>query len=351
MAEAQQPKTAAEPSMFGSADDLTRMYQMITGFEISQIVHAAARYSLAEHLRDGRATSAEIAEAEAIDASATFRLLRVCASIGLVSYDGHGKFAATPLLDTLHKDHPHSLRGAAELLCGAGHWLPWGQLCDAIATGKPQAEAALGCSAWEHMAKSPRETAAFEQTMKSSSWAFNQAAARLIDTRTTTTAVDVGGANGTLVHALMERNPALSGVVFDLPHIVPGAVEAARQLDLSQRFSAVPGSFFDTPVPPGDLLLLKLILHDWDDAACIEILKNCRRALQADGRLVVAEQLLDEIGKPGPAPLMDLDMLVMLGGKERSLGEFNVLFAAAGFRLTSVTRTATPFFIIEARAA
>lgn len=351
MAEAQQAHAAAQPPTSGSADDLARMFEMITGFEISQIVHAAARYSLAEHLRGGRTSAAEIARAEAIDAGATFRLLRACASIGLATYAGDERFAATPLLDTLRKDHPDSLRGAAELLCGAGHWLPWGQLCEAIASGKPQAQATLGCSAWEYLAKSPREAAAFEQTMRARSHGFDEAAARLIDTRAAKVAVDVGGAHGTLVQALMQQNPALSGVLFDLPQIASGALEAARQRGVQARFTAVPGSFFDTPVPPGDLLLLKRVLHDWDDAACVEILKNCRRALQPQGRLVVAERLLDEIGKAGTAPLMDLDMLVMLGGKERSLAGYNALLAAAGFRLSSVTRTATPLFIIEARAA
>jgi O-methyltransferase domain len=141
--------------------------------------------------------------------------------------------------------------------------------------------------------------------------------------------------------ALMKKNPALRGVVFDRAHIVPSALPAAEDLGLHGRFSAVAGDFF-TSVPLADLYLLKLVLHDWSDDACIAILKNCRRAIHPGGRIVAVEMLIGEIGAPGSSPLIDLDMLVMLGGRERNLEEYKALFTSAGFAFSRATPTSTP---------
>lgn len=346
----EQPTSGTRP-IFGGQNDHAQMYQMIWGFNVSQIVHTAALYSLPEHLDQGPKTPAEIAEAESLNVDATFRLMRACAAIGLMTYDGHSKFAATPLLNTLHKDHPKSLRGPALLMPAAGHWLPWGHLSDAIKTGESQAMATLGRSAWEHLANTPAEAAAFTETMKTASSAFNREAARLVDTQSIRVAVDIGGASGTLIHSLMKENPTLQGVVFDLPHVVPTAIKAAEELGLEDRFSVVGGDFLATEPPPADLFLLKLILHDWNDETCLSILKNCRRAINPGGRILVIEMLIGEIGTPGSAAMMDMDMLVMLGGRERNLEEYKALFTAAGFRFSNTTPSSTPFALIEGDAA
>ena len=346
--ESKQPSSDTR-HIFGTQNDYAQMFQMIFGFTVSQIVHTAALYSLPEHLAQGPATPAEIAEAESLNVDAIFRLMRACASIGLLTYDGHSKFAATPLLNTLHKDDPNSMRGPALLLPGRGHWSPWGNLSDALKTGEPQSVATLGRTAWQYLAVAPADIAAFTETMKSTSFVIDREAAKLVDTQSMRVAVDIGGASGTLIHSLMKKNPALQGVVFDLSHIVPSAIKAAEDLGLQDRFSVVAGDFFAS-VPPADLYLLKLILHDWNDDACISILQNCRRAIHPGGRIVAVEMLIGEIGTPGFSPLIDLDMLVMLGGRERNLEEYKALFTAAGFRFSSATPTSTPFVLIEAVA-
>jgi hypothetical protein len=208
--------------------------------------------------------------------------------------------------------------------------------------------ATLGRSVWQYLADTPAEAAAFTEAMKSASLVFNRDAARLVDTRSVRVAVDIGGASGTLIHSLMEANPVLQGIVFDLPHVVPTATTASKERGLHDRFSVIAGDFFANTLPPADLFLLKLILHDWNDEACLSILKNCRRNVYPGGRIVVVEQLIDEIGKPGFSPPLDLNMLVMLGGRERNLEEFKVLFTASGFRFAKFTATSTPFILIEA---
>jgi hypothetical protein len=185
--------------------------------------------------------------------------------------------------------------------------------------------------------------------MNAISLGVSKDAATLIDIQQATVAIDIGGASGTLIHALMEENQTLQGVVFDLRHVVPDAMKAAENLGIQDRFSVVGGDFFSS-VPPADLYLLKWIMHDWADDACISILKNCRLSANAGGRLILIEMIIEDIGKPGIATLADLTMFVVLGGRERTLNEYKALLNATGFRFTSITSTSTPFVLIEAVA-
>jgi hypothetical protein len=331
--------------------DNDRMMEMINGYWITQIVNAAATYALADHLARGPAAAAEIAEMANTDPSATFRLLRACASLGLVTYDGECRFTATSLLNTLRTDNAQSLRDLAMLMAGPGNWLPWGRFVDCVKTGQPQAVAALGKMVFEYIAERPAESQTFTRAMKRAITFVTEEVARILDTRSATVIADIGGAGGSLLHAVLQANPAPSGIVFDLPNIAEIAKGAAAEVGLERRVTSVGGDFFEA-VPAADLYLLRYILHDWDDAACIRILQNCRRAMLPGGRVAVIEQVLGDIGQPGPAPLMDLNMMVMLGGRERSETEYGQLFAAAGLRLATTIETNTPMAtIIEATAA
>jgi hypothetical protein len=331
--------------------DNDRMMEMINGYWITQIVNAAATYALADHLAKGPAAAAEIAEMANTDPSATFRLLRACASLGLVTYDGECRFTATSLLNTLRTDNAQSLRDLAMLMAGPGNWLPWGRFVDCVKTGEPQAVAALGKMVFEYIAERPAESQTFTRAMKRAITFVTEEVARILDTRSATVIADIGGAGGSLLHAVLQANPAPSGIVFDLPNIAEIAKSAAAEVGLERRVTSVGGDFFEA-VPAADLYLLRYILHDWDDAACIRILQNCRRAMLPGGRVAVIEQVLGDIGQPGPAPLMDLNMMVMLGGRERSETEYGQLFAAAGLRLATTIETNTPMAtVIEATAA
>jgi hypothetical protein len=332
-------------------DNTHRMMHMITGYWVTQVVHAAAVFSLADHLAKGPATAEDIAWAEGIDPAATFRLLRTCASLGMATYDGESRFAATSLLNTLRKDNPQSLRGFAVSMPAPGHWLPWGRFTDAVKTGQAQTVPALGEELFEYFEKNPAEGAAFTEAMASLTSTVAEETAHVIDTNGVNIVADIGGAGGAMLHTLLQVHPGLQGIVFDRPQVVGSADAAAEKLGLQERVTAVGGNFFDS-VPEADLYLLKYILHDWDDAACIRILKNCRRALRTGGRVAVIELLFGEIGEPGLAPMMDMVMMVMsYGGRERSLVEYRRLFEAAGLRATNVIPTKTPMVILEAVAA
>jgi len=310
------------------------------------VVRAAAIFNIAHHVGTGSATAEEIAEAESTDVNATRRLLRTCASLGLLNSEDGAQYTATTLLATLHKDTPNSLHHFAVSQAAPGHWLPWGLFPDAIRTGRHQTTAAHGADIFDYLADHADEAQAFTASMTNLSTMVADDVAGLLDTSGVGLVVDVGGASGELVQAIMLANPELKGAVFDRPNIVADAVTNAEAKGLQDRFTVVGGDFF-AEVPPADLHLLKYIIHDWDDEECVQILRNCRAALNAGGRVAIVDHLIGKTDEPGLAPLMDMNMLTMTSGRERNLAEFDALFTAAGLRRVKVT-PAGNMAIIEA---
>src|SRR5258706_2404741 len=345
------PEPSTHAADFGATDkDFERMMQMLTGYFVTQIAGAVATYSIADHLAKGPATAEQIAAIEGIDSAATFRLCGACASLGLVTCDDSLTFSATPLLGTLRTNVPGSLHSMAIAGSAPGHWLPWGRFLDAMRTGQWQTVPALGAALWDYYAQQPQEAAAFTNAMHGFTSGVTQDVTRLVDTSTAKLAVDIGGASGTLVHSLMTANPQLHGIILDLPDVVPSATAAAAGLGLAQRSSVLAGDFFAS-VPEADLYLLKHILHDWNDGQSVRIRENCRRAMRPGGRVIVIELLLGEIGEPGLAPLMDLNMMVMQTGRERSLSEYRALLKQAGFRLDRSSPIRSAIAVLEAGGA
>jgi hypothetical protein len=330
--------------------DFEQMMQMLTGFCMTQIAGAVATYSIADHLAKGPATAEQIAAVEGIDSTAAFRLLRACASLGLVTCGDGLTFSATPLLGTLRPNVPGSLHGLAMAWSAPGHWLPWGRFLDAVRTGESQTIPALGAAIWDYYRQRPEEGAVFTEATNGYTSGIAQEVARVVDTSTAKLAVDIGGAGGTLIHSLLMANSQLHGIVLDLPDVVPSATPAASALGLADRSKALAGDFF-TDVPEADIYLLKHILHDWNDKQCVRILERCRRAMRPGGRVIVIEALLGKIGEPGLAPFWDLNMMVMLPGRERTLAEYCALLKQAGFRFDKSSPIRPPMAVIEAVAA
>ena len=336
--------------MSAKAEDYERMMGMVTGLWISQTVRAAALYNFADHLTAGTDTAEAIAGAESTDLDATRRLMRTCASLGLMTSEDGRHFTGTSLLSTLLGDDPRSLRSFAISMTAAGHWQPWGRFPEAVRTGRHQVTAAHEeANIFDYFYKHFDEASFFTEAMSNLSRADAVDIAAVLDTKGTTFALDIGGASGDVIRAMMRANPELNGGVFDLPNVVPTAAEAAKAEGLDGRFTTVSGDFFES-VPAADLYVLKYILHDWDDSSCVRILQNCRASLVKGGRIAVIDLLIGEIGQPGLAPLMDMNMLDMTGGRERQIAEFDSLFAAAGLRRVKVS-SAGAFAVIEAEPA
>ncbi len=335
-----------------------RMVQMIYGFAVSQIVRAFAEYSIADELALSPATATEVAARCSASPDGMSRLLRAGIPLGLVTVDAEMRFRSTPLLGTLERNRPGSLWGLSVMLASQGTWYPWGNLVAAVRTGEKQTVRALGRDLWQHYGQSPAEHEAFIQAMTAISEGVGSELARAIDTRSVSVAADIGGGAGALLQALMATNPDLQGIVFDLPEVISAASTATPTNGPRARLSFRAGDFFQA-VPEADLHLLKHVLHDWNDEDCIRILENCRRASRTGGRIAVLELAVGEMNELAGTPhtrstLQDLNMLVLVGARERTIAQYSALFSAAGLRLvrtTPIPALLGPTTIMEAVAA
>jgi SAM-dependent methyltransferase len=261
-----------------------------------------------------------------------------------------GRFDLAARGELLRSDVPNSMRDFAIAMTAPGHWLPWGRLTEAIRGGERQAVAALGHEFFDYYAANPVEGDAFTGAMANHSASLAKPLAQALDTSAVNHVVDIGGASGTIIAALLETNPALRGTILERADVVPRAEAALEKRGLASRCRAVAGDFFDS-VPEADLYILKIILHDWDDEQSLNILRNCARAMRPNGRVVLVERVVPEHGDPGEAALSDLNMLVLLPGRERTAGEFAELFRAAGLKLDRISELASSLALIEASSA
>ncbi len=323
---------------------------MIHGYWNSQVVRAAADLRLADHLAGGPRTAGEVAALEASDPHATYRLMRACTGLGLLTCDDDGRFAVTAAGALLQAGVPGSLRDHALAFGAPGHWLPWGRLPEAVRTGGTRAAAVLGAGLFDYLAGQPEEAAQFAASMQALTGAVAADAARVIDVAGVSLAVDVGGGTGQLVRELMRVNDGLRGHVLDLPEAAKAAREAADADGLGARFSAEAGDFF-AAVPAADLYLLKAVLHDWDDDSCARILRNCREAARPGGRLIVIENVIRDPGRDRFATLLDMNMLAVTAGQERDLAAYDALFAASGWRRTAVRALPGARSLLDLRTA
>jgi len=326
------------------------MLQIITGYWVSQAVGVAARLGVADQLAAGPRGSDELADAVGAHAPSLHRLLRMLASIGVLAEPAPGRYALTPLGETLRSDAPGSLRDFAIAETAFGHWQPWGRLLESVRTGQPQPRAALGIELWEWYGQNPEEATFFSRAMGNLAALAAGELLRVFDFSTVRTVVDLGGAYGELVGTVLAAHPQVHGVLFDLPHVIAGAGPQIAARGLGERCELVGGDFFER-VPPGDVHILKQILHDWDDDQAARLLRRCHEALSPGGTLLIVEMVLPADNRPSPVQPMDLNMLVMLGGRERSAEEFERLLGSAGFRVERIAATHSPFSVIEATRA
>jgi hypothetical protein len=327
-----------------------QMMGLITGYWRTQAVGVAATLAIADRLVDGAKTVAELAAETEVNELALYRLMRGLASLGVFLEDPASTFALTPLGSTLRSGVPGSMRDMAIAQSAPGHWLPWGRLEDAVRSGVRTTAAVLGCEIFEWYGAHPTEAAAFSGAMANLSALAAQETGQALSLPAGATVVDVGGAHGTLLAGVLNANPNARGVLIDLAHVIETAPKALAALGIGDRVEAIAGDFF-TSVPPGDVYLLKQILHDWNDEQCVTLLKNCVRAMRSSGKVVVVEMVVPEDGSPSMAQMMDLNMMVLLPGRERTAREFSALFQAAGLTAAKVTPTHSPFSLVEATRA
>jgi hypothetical protein len=315
----------------------------------AQAVATFAKLGIADLLAIGPKGAAELAAATGTNPDALYRLLRGVASVNVLAATPDGRFTLTPVGACLRKDVPGSMRSMIIAELAPGHWLPWGHLDEAVRTGQPSAPAVLGMPVWDYYKKNPEEGAHFAAAMSGLSGIAMQAVLASYSFAGARSVVDVGGSHGVFLTAVLQQQTAARGILYDLPQVVEGALAPLTAAGVADRVERIGGSFFESVPKGGDVYLIKHILHDWSDAECVKILQNVRDAMSPEGRVVVVEMPIESGGPPSPAPLLDLNMLVMLTGKERTTDEYGALFSSAGLKLAGVTRTPSPFAVLEAR--
>jgi hypothetical protein len=326
------------------------MLQIVQGYWASRAVYVAARLGIADLLKDGPRTSEELARATETHPLSLYRVLRALAGIGVLREVGEQSFALEPLGATLRTDVPGTLRFFAIEELGENHYPAWEQLLYSVKSGAIAFDHVFGASKWQYMTEHPEEAAIFNGAMASFSSVVAAAIVEAYNFSASRTIADVGGGDGSLIAAILKANHHACGIVADLPHVAEKASLRIGSEGLGGRCEAVPTDFFEK-VPAADTYLLKWIIHDWDDDRSISILRNCRSALAPNGKVL----LIEAVVQPGRAAaftkLMDLNMLVMTGGRERTEKEYSALLRSAGMTLTRVIPTHTIMSIIEAEAA
>jgi SAM-dependent methyltransferase len=324
------------------------MLRFITGYWVSQAVGVVALLRVADQLSGGPRSAEELARDVDADPHALYRVLRFLASLGVFSEPAPGSFGLTPLGETLRADSPESVRNFAITETAPGHWLPWGRLYDSVRTGEPMAARTLGMGLFDWYARNPDEARYFSAAMGNLAALTASELVRLYDFSAVRTVADIGGAHGVLLRAVLQANPAARGILLDLPHVIATAGDAIAAAGLSERCELVSGDFFEAVPAGADLHLLKQIVHDWDDEQATRLLRNCHRALAPGGKLLLVEMVVPADNRPSSAQGMDLNMLVLLGGRERTEEEFARLLDGAGFRLERVMANRSPFDVVEA---
>jgi O-methyltransferase domain/Dimerisation domain len=327
------------------------LMQVTLGMWAAQAVATAARLGIADALAQSQPQdAATLARAVRADAGALSRLLRALASIGVFAEPLPQQYALNAVGTLLRSDVSGSMRDWLIAETDTPHWQAWGQLHEGVRTGKTIVPQLFGMHIYEYYAAHPDELACFSAAMGNVSTLVAQGTVQHYDFSRARHIIDVGGAQGDLLLAILDANPHARGTVFDQPQVIEAAHQAIHAKGHQQRCEAVGGDFFQAVPPGGDLYVLKFILVDWRDAEASQILHNCRTAMVPDGKLLVIEMTIPDDNHPTPAQLFDLNMLVMTGGQERTVREYGSLFARQNFRLKRVIPTGSPFHLLEAVA-
>lgn len=314
--------------------------QMVMGGWIARTISEVSRLGVPDALqRSGAMTAAAlVAGGVPVDAGALERALRALASVGLFSEDDRGSFGLTPLSEALTHSAPGSVKIVAEEM--GGTWLRvFSELGESIRTGEPQAHQVFGMGWWDWLRAHPKELERFAEAMKANSESSTRGVLEQCDFTGVKRVADIGGGFGHLAIALLQRHPALKGVLMDVPELIPVARERnPPPSSVAARLEYCGGDMFES-VPIADAYVMKHIIHDWDDERCLQLLRNCHRSMDGAGRVICVDSVLPPFGDTTGTAAKFLDLLMMAGirGKERTRRQWETLYAAAGFRVASVT--------------
>ncbi len=317
-----------------TSDPRSKLFGLVSGYMITQAIGAVIRLGVPELVSERPRSSGDLASALGTDPGALRRVLRTLCSLGIF-IETDGIIAHTEMSELLRRDAPRSIAGQALMFSGL-HYKTWEDSFETFKTGQPAFSRVYGRPFFDWLGDHPDEAAMFNAAMTGRAAGERQ---RLLerDWTAVSTVVDVGGGSGAMLAAILNENPNLTGIVYDLPHVREDAIRTIEAEGLADRCSFVAGSFFERVPAGGDVYVLSRILHDWDDASAASILQAVREAIEPPGRLLLVESVMGPGNQADDAKLLDLHMLVALGGRERTEDEWRNLLSGNGFTLSAAT--------------
>jgi hypothetical protein len=339
----------ATPQQTQGPQPSEQLMQFATGYMVSAALYAVTQLGIPDLLKHGPKSVHELAGACAANEDAVYRALRALASVGVLTESSPRTFALTTVGDFLRSDREDSARDMVLWLANKFHYQTYPEMLHSLKTGETVVEKVFGESCFGYFEKDKEVGDVFNAAMTTFSKMLTPAVLDAYDFSWLNgkTLVDVGGGHGYLLTTILKKYPEVRGVVFDLDHVVAGAPPNIATAGLAARCHAAAGDFF-ADVPPGDAYMMKNIIHDWSDEKALSILRNCHRAGKANAKVILIEAVITPGDEPHFAKWLDLEMLLLPGGRERTEEEFAQLFERAGFKLTRVVPTKSPVCVLEA---
>ena len=326
-----------------------RLRLLLGGYEITQLLYVIAELRIADLLAEGSLTANELALETGTHAASLRRVLRGVTGLGVLTENEHGRFALTSLSQRLREDVPGSLLPLALSYGRRWRWDAWGHLIDSVRTGETAFEHAHGLALYPFLAEHRDAAADFNGHMALLAEEHGRAVASVYDFSKTRLLVDVGGGEGALVESILQTYDDVQAIVFDSPVAVLQAQRRLSEAGLAGRATFEAGDFFTSIPAGGDTYTLTNVVHDWDDEHAVAILRACRRAMTNTARLLVIQNLASTDSERSPVNVFDISLLVLSGGRERTLDEYKELLAAGGLSLERVVAPSSGPSILEAR--
>jgi len=325
------------------------VFQLATGYIASSALYVAVKLRIADSLADGPRSVSDLAAAAGANEDAVYRVLRTLSSLGVFEEVGPGTFANSLASTTMRSSVPGSTHPMTLWMADPFHFRVYADLMHSVQTGQPAAEKTVGMPVFEYFQRHQDLSEVFNDAMTAFSAFVIPAALEAYDFTGIRLLVDVAGGHGQVLTSILQKHPQMRGVLFDLEHVIAGAIPRLEQAGVSDRCTTATGDFFKAVPEGGDAYIMKHIIHDWDDERALKILANIKKAMQPGGRIILLDSVLASSNEPDFGKLIDLEMLVMPGGRERTADEFRALFHRAGLTVTKIVPTKSPLSLIEAR--
>jgi hypothetical protein len=328
---------------------LERLQNIAGGYVAASAINAIVRLNIADLLAAGEQDVSQLAKQTHTNEDALYRVLRLLSGMEIFSEVRDRVFANNDASNALRTDAEDSQRAMVDFISDPFHFRMYADMVPIIKDGRTAPEHVLNKQCFDLFKDDPDEQRRFDDAMTSMSVRTAPVVVKSYDFSGIETLVDVAGGHAVLLTSILKEYASMKGILFDLPHVVTGAEKRIAELGLSSRCATVGGDFFKS-VPTGDAYIMKHIIHDWDDQRAIAILKNCHAAMSKSGarKLLLVEMILAGRNEMHPSKFLDIEMLMLPGGRERTEAEYAELLKKSGFSLARVVRTQSPHCIIEA---